>query len=320
MKKIFMCHQKDDEPKIKEIINTLSRYDINCWVDYKDLLGGERWSDKIEREIQNTDAILIFISEKASFKSGYYHKEISFALDQIGYFPPNQIFIIPILMTPKSEIYPTLKQYHHLKMYENDWIDKVLKSLGIDPDIIQNKGIKDYDEAYKIYEEIKDTEQELIEVWHKRDQNDPWSDRFNHFEEIAIKLVDKLVLLKEQVGETFDAEIFHRNVKLEENHKLREKYKNETVYLDGECVCVPSRFIGEHIYIVEKGKSPTFSSSGDGRVTNHIIEISNANGEKKLIDVGDGWVNHRGIIQKGIEYDVYNDFNRLAYKIGTVKG
>jgi hypothetical protein len=320
MKKIFMCHQKDDELKIKEIIKILSLYNIDCWVDYKDLLGGESWSDKIEREIKSTDAILIFISKKALNKAGYYHKEIKFALDRIDYLPPNKIFIIPILIDIESEVYPRLEKYHHIKMYENNWISKVLKSLGIDSNSTGKKRIKSYNETYEIYEKIKNNEKELTETWLERDKSELSSNGYRHFEEIACKIVDELILLKEQVGEAFEPIVFYRNVKLEENEKLRERFQNETVYLDGNCICVPSRFIGQYIYIVEKDSPPPLSSSGDGRVVSHIIEISNANGEKKLIDVGDGWVNHRGIVKNGIEYDIYGDFNNLAYKIGTLKG
>jgi TIR domain-containing protein len=318
MKKVFICHQKEDESKIKEVIKILSLYAIDCWVDYKDLIPGESWSEKIEREINSTNAVLIFISKRANDKAGYYHKEILTALDRIEFLPPNQIFIIPILMDNESEIYPRLKKYHHIRMNEENWIEKILKAV----DIESTKGkqsLANYNEKYGIYEKIKDKENELKTTWIERDKNELSSNGYRHFEEIACTIVDDLSLLKEQVGETFEPSVFYRNLKLEENEKLRERFQNETVYLDGNCICVPSRFIDKYIYIAEKDKSPSSSSSGDGKVVNHIIEILNANGEKKLIDVGDGWVNHRGIIQKGFEYDIYGDFNNLAYKIGTLK-
>ena len=57
--KVFLCHGKEDKPKIREIYIELSRLGINVWLDEESLFPGQDWELEIRREVKKSDLVLV---------------------------------------------------------------------------------------------------------------------------------------------------------------------------------------------------------------------------------------------------------------------
>ncbi|GGD24414.1 toll/interleukin-1 receptor domain-containing protein [Flavobacterium orientale] len=129
---VFLSYAKEDKEIVKQTMEVLHDYGVITWFDEKDLLPGDNWQDKIEQSIEKADYILIFFSSNSITRQGYKNKEIRFALEQKMLKPFDTRYIIPILIddvTPPRE----LREIHWIKMNDENWINKVLVSIGKEP-------------------------------------------------------------------------------------------------------------------------------------------------------------------------------------------
>lgn len=129
---VFLSYAKEDKEIVKSTMETLHNYGVITWFDEKDLLPGDDWQDKIETSIEKADYVFIFFSSNSIDRQGYKNKEIRFALDQKMLKPFNSRYIIPILI---DDVKPPreLNQIHWISIKDEDWIQKVLMSIGKDP-------------------------------------------------------------------------------------------------------------------------------------------------------------------------------------------
>jgi hypothetical protein len=57
---------------------------------------GQNWELEIEKAVQNSDVIVVFLSQRGMTETGYLHKEISLALEVAQRQPKGTISVIPI--------------------------------------------------------------------------------------------------------------------------------------------------------------------------------------------------------------------------------
>src|SRR5579885_3526593 len=60
--RIFLCHASEDKPVVRDIYQKLKRYNVELWLDEKDLLPGQNWEQLIPEVIRGCDIILICLS------------------------------------------------------------------------------------------------------------------------------------------------------------------------------------------------------------------------------------------------------------------
>ena len=92
----FICHAKEDAEIALTIYAQLRRRRIEPWIDERNLAPGVEWDDAIQKAIQETDVILVLLSDRSVSKKGYVQKEIRRALEVSELMPEGQVYVIPI--------------------------------------------------------------------------------------------------------------------------------------------------------------------------------------------------------------------------------
>lgn len=139
VKFVFLSYAKEDKEIVKETMDLLHDYGILTWFDEKDLLPGDDWQAEIEKSIDAADYVFIFFSSNSIDRDGYKNKEIRYALEQKMRKGLNSRYIIPILV---DDVKPPreFKDIHWLKVSDEGWMDKLLRSIGKYPsDLDTNK-------------------------------------------------------------------------------------------------------------------------------------------------------------------------------------
>ncbi|MEN0068570.1 MAG: AAA family ATPase [Myxococcota bacterium] len=78
MGRIFVSYSHDDQGHINTIQQVVHEAGHHAWVDKRELIGGESWEERIEREIRDALCVLVIISEK-SMGSKWVDDEIALA-------------------------------------------------------------------------------------------------------------------------------------------------------------------------------------------------------------------------------------------------
>jgi hypothetical protein len=126
---VFLCHSSQDKSIVRELYQRLNAEGwIDPWLDEEKLLPGQDWDMEIEKAVEDSDAIVVCISNTSVSKEGYVQKEIKVALNFALYKPEETIFIIPLRLddcpTPRNlrsiqyiDFFPAKRQeraYHRL--------------------------------------------------------------------------------------------------------------------------------------------------------------------------------------------------------------
>ena len=53
--KIFLSYAREDMGMAKQLYNDLKRFGLDVWLDTESLLPGDRWKDKIQDAIENSN-------------------------------------------------------------------------------------------------------------------------------------------------------------------------------------------------------------------------------------------------------------------------
>ena len=95
---VFLAHSKEDKPLAWEIFHLLQLDGFIPWIDKGNLVPGQDWELEIEKTVQASQALIVFISSSAMNRSGYLHKEIRLAIEVANQQPQGAIYIIPICL------------------------------------------------------------------------------------------------------------------------------------------------------------------------------------------------------------------------------
>ena len=125
---VFLSHAKEDVDTVSNLSEKLLQDGVITWFDEKDLLPGDDWKLEIEKGIDRSDYILVFLSRKSVSKEGYFQKELRTVLECRELKPEGARYIIPILIDD-CEPPKAFKDIHWLKMKSENWYGKLLKAL-----------------------------------------------------------------------------------------------------------------------------------------------------------------------------------------------
>lgn len=123
MTTIFLSHNHQDKPFVRELASYLRRYGVRVWVDEAEIKVGESLTEKVGGAIKENEFLGVVIS-KNSVDSPWVKKELQVALQRE--LRENRVVILPILLD-NSEIPPFLLD----KLYADfSSPDKFYTSLG----------------------------------------------------------------------------------------------------------------------------------------------------------------------------------------------
>jgi hypothetical protein len=132
--KVFLCYASQDKPVARELAQRLfSEGWINPWLDEKNLLPGQDWRLKIEKAIETSDIVIIFLSSNSVSKEGFVQKELRYAKEIALEKPAETIFLIPLRLD-ESETPRDLRFYQWADYFgekKDEAYDFLLKSLRL---------------------------------------------------------------------------------------------------------------------------------------------------------------------------------------------
>jgi len=100
-------------------------------MDKVDLLPGQNWKIHITKAIKESKYFIALLSSNSLSKKGYVQKELKLALDILGEFPPEDIFVIPARLDdclPQDEVLKYLHWADLFPAFENG-LNEILRVL-----------------------------------------------------------------------------------------------------------------------------------------------------------------------------------------------
>jgi len=118
--RVFLCHASQDKPVVRELYQQLVAEGwIDPWLDEEKLLPGQDWDLEIKKAVEDSDVVIVFLSENSISKEGYVQKELRFVLDVALEKLEDAIFIIP-LRIDNSKPPRSLRQFQFVDFFPVD--------------------------------------------------------------------------------------------------------------------------------------------------------------------------------------------------------
>jgi hypothetical protein len=130
--RIFLCHAKEDKPRVEALYHQLKGAGYHPWLDRYDLLPGQDWWQEIEKIITDPyNLIVVCLSCKSITKRGVVQQEIARALDVLDQMPEDTIYLIPARLEPCRPP-RRLSKLHWVDLFEPDGFDKLKQALDFE--------------------------------------------------------------------------------------------------------------------------------------------------------------------------------------------
>ncbi|MEP7134573.1 MAG: SUMF1/EgtB/PvdO family nonheme iron enzyme [Chloroflexota bacterium] len=128
--KVFLCHSKDDKPKVRELYRRLVADGFDPWLDEEKLMPGQEWDLEIRKAVRESDVVVVCLSNGSTTKAGYVQKEIRFALDVADEQPEGAIFIIPARLE-NCQVPNRLSKWQWVNLFNEEGYEKLKISFGL---------------------------------------------------------------------------------------------------------------------------------------------------------------------------------------------
>lgn len=168
--RVFLCHSSNDKPAVRELYQKLRAESwIQPWLDEEELFPGMDWETEIEKAVEASDVVIVFLSNNSINKRGFVQKELRYALDIALEMPEETIFIIPLRLeecTPPR----SLRDWQfadYFKGQSEKGVERLLVSLKLRADnLIEHKNLS--------------TKSVLPEGWRDTEPSPEIRDRVSH--------------------------------------------------------------------------------------------------------------------------------------------
>jgi EAL domain-containing protein (putative c-di-GMP-specific phosphodiesterase class I) len=128
-KKVFLSYVRQDKQQVSVLYQRLLEAGYSPWMDQNDLVAGECWRTRIEREIKDADFFVVCLSHN-SLKRGFLQREIRNALDIWQEKLPSDIYLIPLRLED-CQVHDNLSEFQWVNFFEPDGWDRLLQSLTV---------------------------------------------------------------------------------------------------------------------------------------------------------------------------------------------
>jgi formylglycine-generating enzyme required for sulfatase activity len=126
--KVFLCHSKEDKPKVRELYRQLVADSFDAWLDEENLLPGQDWDLEIRNAVKDADVVLVCLSKGSTTKAGYVQKETRFALDIADEQPEGAIYLIPTRLEDCS-VPSRLSRWQWVDLFNFNGYEKIRTAL-----------------------------------------------------------------------------------------------------------------------------------------------------------------------------------------------
>jgi len=125
---IFLCHTSKDKSQVRDYYYRLIDDGYPAWIDEEKLQPGHAWKLEIEKAIQNSNVVIIFLSKKSVDKEGYVQREIPDAVE-LAEKNTKSTLIIPVRLEECS-IPKKLSNWTSVDLYQKDGFIKLKQILN----------------------------------------------------------------------------------------------------------------------------------------------------------------------------------------------
>jgi hypothetical protein len=144
-----MCYAREDKNMVDKVYIKFKEAGFDPWMDkppkpylLDGIKPGEEWDAKIRKVIEQADYFLPFFSKNSVSKRGYVQREYRLALDLMNEIPPEDIFLIPVLLEecelPRIKVgAASFDLYHYFPLYETG-MDTLVSFINDDFEFIHN--------------------------------------------------------------------------------------------------------------------------------------------------------------------------------------
>ena len=130
--RIFLCHAKEDKPRVRELYHQLKQAGYHPWLDKEDLLPGQDWRHEIEKIIRDPyNIVVVCLSCNSVTKWGVVQQEIKWALDVLDQTPEGTIYLIPARLED-CQVPDRLSKRHWVELFEPDGFEKLKQALDFE--------------------------------------------------------------------------------------------------------------------------------------------------------------------------------------------
>ncbi len=127
--RVFLCHSSNDKPLVRDLYQKLRAEKwIQPWLDEVELYPGVDWEIAIEKAVEESDAVLVCLSNNSITKRGFVQKELRFVLDIALEIPEEDIFIIPLRLE-KCEPPRSLRSYQYADYFPEAHRERAFERL-----------------------------------------------------------------------------------------------------------------------------------------------------------------------------------------------
>jgi hypothetical protein len=109
---VFLSYIREDRELLGDLYIRLKLFGFRCWMDTRELKGGDIWEPEIEEVLASTNVFLACVSSRWAEARSYVHRELELAEKRRR--SSSLPSIVPLLLD-NSELPPALSGYH--------WID-----------------------------------------------------------------------------------------------------------------------------------------------------------------------------------------------------
>jgi hypothetical protein len=127
--KVFLAYGKEDVSKVRCLYDALDAVGFSPWMDERKLLPGQNWPRAIESAIETSDFFLACYSGNSVNKKGGFQAEIRYALDCARQLPLDEIYIVPVRLSPCRVPRPIQRELQYVDLFP-DWIDGLARLVA----------------------------------------------------------------------------------------------------------------------------------------------------------------------------------------------
>lgn len=128
--KVFLCYDRRDRDRVKEVESRLYAKGIGTWRDQQDLRGGDDWDRRIEQVLEKQiDYVLVLQTPNMLERAeSYIHKEITVALARQDRFDQGIRFVIPAMLHGRAGL-ERLSRLQFIDLTERDGVERLAKEI-----------------------------------------------------------------------------------------------------------------------------------------------------------------------------------------------
>ncbi len=127
-RKIFISYAREDKKVVEVLYSKLVTAGYEPFLDTRNILPGEEWEIRINKEIKEFIFFIIVLSTNSVNKRGYLQKEIRQALEMWSYMLDNDIYLIPVRIEECS-VPDKLARFQWVDLFKSNGYEKLMASL-----------------------------------------------------------------------------------------------------------------------------------------------------------------------------------------------